>query len=261
VAQSSRSLILDSVGSTNREAFALAEAGETGPLWLMARRQTAGRGRADRQWVSVPGNLHASLLMPLDCPPGTLPQLSLVAGVAVVDGIRHATGGGPAGLRLKWPNDVLIGHAKCAGILVETSRLLQILPPALHPGPGVAVIGVGIDLVAHPGNLGRAATDLAAHGCRVSPELVLGSLSEAMHNWLGLWDGGRNFPGVRQAWLDRAGPAGERVTVDIGRERIEGTFVDLDAEGALVILDRHGQRRTVTFGDVILDAAAPQDRT
>ena len=54
MAQSFRSLILDSVGSTNREAFALAEAGETGPLWIMARRQTAGRGRADRQWVSRP---------------------------------------------------------------------------------------------------------------------------------------------------------------------------------------------------------------
>ena len=80
-----------------------------------------------------------------------------------------------------------------------------------------------------------------------------------MHNWLGRWDGGRGFAGVRQAWLDRAGPAGERVTVDTGRERIEGTFADLDAEGALVICDRHGQRRTVTFGDVTLDAAAPQD--
>ena len=54
-------------------------------------------------------------------------------------------------------------------------------------------------------------------------------------------------------------PVGERVTVDTGRERIEGTFADLDAEGALVICDRHGQRRTVTFGDVTLDAAAPQD--
>jgi BirA family biotin operon repressor/biotin-[acetyl-CoA-carboxylase] ligase len=124
VAQSYRSLILDSVGSTNREAFALAEAGETGPLWIMARRQTAGRGRADRPWVSVPGNLHASLLIQLECLPGALPQLSLVAGVAVVDAIRHATGGGPADLRLKWPNDVLIGQAKCAGILSDASRRL-----------------------------------------------------------------------------------------------------------------------------------------
>ncbi len=302
MAQSLRSLILDQVGSTNREAFALAEAGEAGPLWIMARRQTAGRGRADRHWVSVPGNLHASLLTQLPSPSGALPQLSLVAGVATVDAIRQATGGGPAGLRLKWPNDVLIGRAKCAGILIETSGPPQPRPDSPPPcgeGLGVgglptsdvlqspprcpsptrgegtlrlaprpnsehkyavtAVIGIGIDLAWHPSDLGRAATDLAEHGFRVSPEAVLRSLSLTMHNWLAAWDGGRGFPGVRQAWLERAGPAGETVSVDTGRERIEGTFADLDAEGALVICDRHGQRRTVTFGDVTLVAAAPQE--
>jgi BirA family transcriptional regulator, biotin operon repressor / biotin---[acetyl-CoA-carboxylase] ligase len=251
VAQPYRSLVLDNVGSTNREAFALAEVGEKGPLWIVARRQTAGRGRRDRPWVSASGNLHASLLVQLPSPRGLLPQLSLVAGVATIDAIRQATGGGPAGLRLKWPNDVMIGPAKCAGILIESLSDRR---------AATVVIGIGIDLVWHPGELGRAATDLAAHGCRVSPEVVLGSLGEAMHNGLGLWDGGRGFASVRQAWLDRAGPTGERVTVDTGRERIEGTFADLDAEGALVICDRHGQRRTVTFGDVTLDAAAPQDR-
>lgn len=252
MAQLYRSLILDSVGSTNREAFALAEAGEAGPVWVVARRQTAGRGRGDRPWVSAPGNLHASLLSQLPSPRGLLPQLSLVAGVATIDAVRRATGGGPAGLRLKWPNDMLIGPAKCAGILIESVSGRR---------AATVVIGIGIDLAWHPAGLGRAATDLAEHGCQVAPEVALGSLSEAMHNWLRVWDGGRGFAGVRQAWLDRAGPAGERVTVDTGRERIEGTFADLDAEGALVISDRHGQRRTVTFGDVTLDAAAPQDRT
>jgi BirA family transcriptional regulator, biotin operon repressor / biotin---[acetyl-CoA-carboxylase] ligase len=250
VAQSFRSLVLDQVGSTNREAFALAEAGETGPLWIMARRQTAGRGRSDRPWVSVPGNLHASLLVQLPDPPGALPQLSLLTGVAVVDAIRQTTGGGPAGLRLKWPNDVLIGQAKCAGILIESISSRK---------AATVVIGIGIDLAWHPGDLGRAAADLAQHGCQTPPEAMLGSLSEAMHNWLAAWDGGRGFSAVRQAWLERAGPAGERMTVNTGRNRIEGTFADLDAEGALVICDGHGQRRTVTFGDVTLVAAAPQE--
>jgi BirA family biotin operon repressor/biotin-[acetyl-CoA-carboxylase] ligase len=249
VAQSFRSLVLDQVGSTNREAFALAESGEAGPLWIMARRQTAGRGRADRQWVSTPGNLHASLMTEVACPPAALPQLSLLAGVAVLDAIQQATAGGPPGLRLKWPNDVLIGQAKCAGILIES----------LTAEHGIAAaIGIGIDLASHPGNLGRAATHLAEHGHQVAPEAMLASLAEAMQRWLAVWDSGRGFPGVRQAWLERAGPAGEMCTVDTGRERIEGMFADLDAEGALVIRDGHGQRRTVTFGDVTLAAAAPQ---
>jgi len=250
VAQPFRSLVLDQVGSTNREAFALAEAGEPGPLWIMARRQSAGRRRADRRWVSVPGNLHASLLLHLPHPPGATPQLSLVAGVATVDAIRHATEGGPAGLRLKWPNDVLIGQAKCAGILIESLTGAHIATIA---------IGIGIDLAWHPDDLGRAATDLAEHGCHVSPEAVLGSLARATQDWLAAWDGGIGFARVRQAWLDRAGPAGEACTVNTGQERLEGTFAGLDAEGALVICDAHGQRRTVTFGDVALVAAAPQE--
>jgi BirA family biotin operon repressor/biotin-[acetyl-CoA-carboxylase] ligase len=250
VAQSFRSLILDQVGSTNREAFALAEAGEAGPLWIMARRQTAGRGRADRQWLSAPGNLHASLLIQIDCPPTTVPQLSLLAGIATIDAIRMAARGGPAGLRLKWPNDVLIGRLKCAGILAESVAARQAI---------TAVIGIGINLAWHPIAMRRPATNLAEHGCHVSPEAMLSSLAGAMQRWLAAWDGGRGFAAVRQAWLDRAGPAGERVLVDTGRERIVGTFADLDAEGALVIADRHGQRRAVTFGDVTLNAAAPQD--
>jgi BirA family biotin operon repressor/biotin-[acetyl-CoA-carboxylase] ligase len=299
VAQSFRSLVLDQVGSTNREAFALAEAGVPGPLWVMARRQTAGRGRADRQWVSAPGNLHASLLIGLACPPTAVPQLSLLAGVATLDAIRQATGGGPPGLRLKWPNDILIGPAKCAGILVETSGSFQrrvqcgeaashrsvgaialgtvapyaSLPcpsptrgegsqrPAPHPNSVTAVIGIGIDLAWHPTAMHRAATDLAAHGCHVAPEAMLAELAEAMQRWFAVWDGGRGFHSVRRAWLERAGPMGEMCTVDTGRERIGGAFAGLDADGALIVSDRHGQRRTVTFGDVALAGPpeAPQE--
>ena len=252
MAQSFRSLILDQVGSTNREAFALAEAGVPGPLWIMARRQTAGRGRVDRQWVSAPGNLHASLLIGLDCPPTAVPQLSLLAGVATISAIRRAAVGGPepVGLRLKWPNDILIGHAKCAGILCES---------VAGPQVTTAVLGIGIDLAWHPTAMHRAATDLAAHGCRIEPEAMLAILNEVMQHWLAIWDDGRDFHSVRQAWLERAGPVGELCTVDTGRERIGGAFAGLDADGALIISDRHGQRRTVTFGDVALAGPAPPE--
>jgi BirA family biotin operon repressor/biotin-[acetyl-CoA-carboxylase] ligase len=307
VAQSFRSLILDHVGSTNREAFALAEAGVSGPLWIMARRQSAGRGRSDRQWVSAPGNLHASLLICLDCPATAVAQLSLLAGVAAIDAIRRAAvaGGGvePIGLRLKWPNDILIDGAKCAGILVETSgafpgrRRVASRPPS-GEGPGMvggtptldvlqsslqspslsatrvegtlsppssstftAVIGVGIDLAWHPTAMHRAATDLAAHGCRIEPEAMLASLAEAMQHWLGVWDSGSAFHSIRAAWLERAGPVGEMCTVDTGRERIAGAFADLDPNGALIICDSDGRRRVVTFGDVALDGTAAGTHT
>ena len=240
-----RSLVLDQVGSTNREAFALAACGQVGPLWIMARRQSSGRGRYNRHWASEPGNLHSSLLVELACAPGVVPQLALLAGVATVDAIRRAAD--PAGLRLKWPNDILIGHAKCAGILAESMASQHAV---------TAVIGIGVNLAWHPEDLGRSATHLAEHGPQVSPETMLGHLAEAMQHWLAEWNCGAEFVRVRRAWLERAGPAGESCSVDTGSERIAGTFVDLDPHGALVLRDGHGRQRTVTFGDVAL--AAPQ---
>jgi BirA family biotin operon repressor/biotin-[acetyl-CoA-carboxylase] ligase len=247
-----RSVILDEVDSTNRDAFQRAEAGEVGPLWIMARRQTAGRGRSGRQWASEPGNLYASLLVKLACSPAVVPQLSLLAGVAVVDAIGQAAGGVASGLRLKWPNDVLIGQAKCAGILAESVSGHDAV---------IAVIGTGLNLAWHPIDLGRAATSVAAHGVQVSPETMLGLLAAAMQRWLAVWECGKGFALVRSAWLERAGPAGERCTVHTGTERIEGTFVGLDPGGALLMQDREGRQRSITFGDVMLATADAGDAT
>jgi BirA family biotin operon repressor/biotin-[acetyl-CoA-carboxylase] ligase len=73
-----------------------------------------------------------------------------------------------------------------------------------------------------------------------------------MERWLGLWDAGNGFARVRTAWLGHGGRAGESLSVDTGKEKIAGTFVDLDADGALLMRDGHGARRRVTFGDVTL---------
>jgi BirA family biotin operon repressor/biotin-[acetyl-CoA-carboxylase] ligase len=200
--------------------------------------------------VSEPGNLYASLVVGLACPPALVPQLSLLAGVATIEAIAEAGGDGLGGLRLKWPNDVLIGHAKCAGILAES----------LANGVSVtAVIGIGINLAWHPADLGRAATNLAEHGVVIAPEAMLPVLDAAMQRWLAVWDGGTGFPRVREAWLAHAGPAGEACTANTGTEQIAGTFLGLDPGGALLLRDGQGRRRTVTFGDVAVAAAASGD--
>jgi BirA family biotin operon repressor/biotin-[acetyl-CoA-carboxylase] ligase len=244
-----RSVFLDEVGSTNTVAFDHARAGEKGPLWIVAGRQTQGRGRSGRAWTSVEGNLYASVLQRLACSPGVVHQLSLVAGVAVIEAIRGVAGEKPIpGLRLKWPNDVLMGEAKCAGILAESQM-------GDRGAEVTAVIGTGINLISHPRNLQRATTDLAAHGTKATPETMLAALAPSMARWLGIWDGGHGFARVRAAWLGHGGTVGESLSVDTGRERIAGTFVDLDADGALVMRDGQGARRRVTFGDVTLARA------
>ena len=246
-----RSVILDEIDSTNREAFQRAEAGEVGPLWIMARRQTAGRGRSGRQWASEPGNLYASLLVRLACPPAVVPQLSLLAGVAVVDAIGQAAGGAPAGLRLKWPNDVLIGQAKCAGILAESISGHDAVTAVIGTGHQSRLASDRSGPRGHrPGRARRAG--IARRPCWAfwRQPCSIGSRCGSC---------GKGFARVRAAWLERAGPVGESCSVNTGAERIEGTFVGLDPGGALLMQDREGRQRSITFGDVMLATADAGD--
>jgi len=254
VAQPARTIVLEEVGSTNTEAFRRAEAGERGPLWIVARRQTQGRGRSGRSWGSEPGNLYTSLLQTIACPASAVHQIALLAGVAVFDAIRTAAAGVHLeGLRLKWPNDVLIDQAKCVGILAECVS-------SPEGGTVTAVIGIGINTAWHPVDLGRPATHLAAHGLEVEPDAMLQALAVSMQRWIDAWQGGTGFAQVRAAWLERAGPIGEATTVDTGTERIGGTFLGLDADGALLLRDTHGRQRKVSYGDVTLVKPAREGR-
>ncbi|WP_238307090.1 biotin--[acetyl-CoA-carboxylase] ligase, partial [Methylobacterium gregans] len=133
------------LGSTNAEALALARAGETGPLWIAARMQEAGRGRRGNAWASLPGNLAVSVLWPVSgIDPERLATLGFVAGVALAEALDASCGTAPGcqpgaadrSFRLKWPNDVLCANAKLAGILLEAE--------SLPGGRRAAVIGFGV---------------------------------------------------------------------------------------------------------------------
>jgi BirA family biotin operon repressor/biotin-[acetyl-CoA-carboxylase] ligase len=241
-------LRFDDIDSTNAEGMRLAAAGETGPLWISARNQTLGRGRSGRAWASVPGNLFASLLVPVHCPPAAAHQISLVSGVAVYDAVRRAANAAEveiSGLRLKWPNDLLVGGAKVAGIL----------PESIGPGESerrIFVIGVGMNLAGHPEGLGRSVTHLAEQGVAIAPDAMLRHLAGSLDMWLERWNGGAGFTAVREAWLERAGPVGEAMTIDTGRGKIDGRYQGIDADGALLVRDPQGQELRFTYGDVLL---------
>ena len=223
-----------------------------GPLWVLADRQTAGRG-------ALGPDVGVSARQP-QCKPHSLAvvpdraraQLSLVAGGRHR---RHPHGGIAAllaGLRLKWPNDILIGSAKIGGILVESTMRA--------PGARVAaIVGVGLDLAAAPPELGPAATYLAAHGLPLSPREALCFLAGAMETWLAVWNEGAGFARVRAAWLERAGAPGEPLAVHSNAGRIEGRFVGLDEEGALLIAGADGRELRFAFGDVSLAPTPPQN--
>lgn len=234
----------DSVASTNDEALALARRGECGPLWVVASRQTAGRGRSGRSWQSPPGNLHASLLLPVGAPAANVPQLALVAGVGLFDAVAAAVGESPlADLRLKWPNDILVGTAKLGGILVESSR---------NGAAAAAAIGIGVNVTTAPAVPGRVVTSLASLGVRVARDRLLEELSRGLLGWIARWGDGRGFAEVRSAWVARAGAIGEPIVVRSATGEIAGLYRGLDEDGALLVEAEEGRTIKVSHGDVEL---------
>lgn len=234
-----RHIFHETLGSTNAEALARARAGERGPLWITAKVQTAGRGRRGSQWVSPPGNLYATLLLTEPSPASLAPQLSFVAALALHDGIADcAPQIGPL-LKLKWPNDVLIGQAKVAGILIEGES---------EP-PFAVAVGIGVNCTSHPSNTAYPAVDLAAAGAVVAPEALLVSLAAAMRERLQQWNRGQGFAAVRADWLKRAAGLGESLQVRLPEREVSGRFEGLDDAGRL-LLEQAGRVTAITAGEV-----------
>jgi BirA family transcriptional regulator, biotin operon repressor / biotin---[acetyl-CoA-carboxylase] ligase len=241
-----RIIRLTETGSTNKDAMRLAFQGEPLPLWVAAERQTGGRGRQGRTWTSLPGNLHASVAFATSAPPHAAGQLALVAGLMFYEAVAQTTDLARGGLlRLKWPNDLLIGGAKTGGILVES----MVSPPASHASL-IVVIGFGLNIVNVP-EIDQPVTSLVASGAPVDSEFVLAALAEGCETWLDTWDEGRGFDKIRAAWLMRGGPVGEPISVNTGRGRVSGTFRGVSATGALLV-DVDGRLEEFNFGDVAL---------
>jgi BirA family biotin operon repressor/biotin-[acetyl-CoA-carboxylase] ligase len=241
-ASGARLVNLDTVGSTNAEAFARARAGERGPLWITARRQTAGRGRRGRLWVSEPGNLYASLLLTDPAPPPRAAELSLVAALAVHDALAECAPALGPRLQVKWPNDIVCDGAKLAGILVEGESA---------PGrPLAVVIGIGVNCAHYPADAAYPATSVKEAGALVVPETLAQALISAMAGRLAEWDRGENFAAIRTAWLRRAAGLGAPARVRLPEREVEGVVETLDEVGRLVLRLPDGRHERIAAGDM-----------
>lgn len=250
-----RLVCFDTVGSTNAEALARARAGEAGPLWLAARRQTAGRGRRGRGWESPPGNLAASLLRVF--PPGHPPPAALgfVAGIALVRALDACLPAASSRLALKWPNDVLCDGAKLAGILLESERLAG--------GAFALAIGIGVNIVSAPDLPGRKTARLADLDPALDAETLMTALGEAWIDAESVWDEGRGLPAIRDLWLARAAGLSAPIAVQSADAVIRGIFETIDEEGRLVVRLADGSASRIASGDVHFGNAAglPADPT
>jgi BirA family biotin operon repressor/biotin-[acetyl-CoA-carboxylase] ligase len=241
-----RLVVRETVGSTNDDASALARAGADEGTIVWAHRQTAGRGRLGRSWASPPGNLFMSLVLRPDIRPARAPELSFVAAVALAETVA-ATVPATAPVTLAWPNDLMLGGRKAAGILLEASTT-----PA--GALDFVVLGIGVNVTNHPSDVRRPATDLVREGAATTAADLLAALAGRLASWTARWraDG---FAPVRAAWLARAAGIGAPIDVRLGNALISGRFADLDDDGAMIIETADGTCRRVTAGDIVEQSA------
>jgi BirA family biotin operon repressor/biotin-[acetyl-CoA-carboxylase] ligase len=250
-----------STGSTNADVLALARDGAAEGVVVVADHQTAGRGRYDRTWVAPPGgSLLASVLLR---PPSPVASATTMAtAVALAEAVEETTGVSPG---LKWPNDLVLpgegGERKLAGILAEADWPASATISAGWREPmeherAVVVVGVGLN-VSWPEDdeATRAVADTAVALNWVTPvpidrvDLIVAFLRRLEGSYGQLVSGG---PGAAMdEWRRRSATLGRRVRVDLGPDYVEGTAVDVTAEGHLVVEALGGRRRTFAVGDVI----------
>jgi BirA family biotin operon repressor/biotin-[acetyl-CoA-carboxylase] ligase len=231
----------EEIDSTNEEARRLALAGVGGPLWLVADRQTKGRGRRGRNWQSPQGNLAATLLLSPAMPIAQCAQLSFVAALGASDAVGRCAP--RAEMKVKWPNDVLADEKKIAGILLESTSKDGARPDWL-------AIGFGINLASHPADTEFPATSIAGLGEKSpAPHAALDCLAASWSKWYEVWSE-RGFEPIRDAWLARAARLGAGIRARVADIEVVGMFEGIDADGALNLRESTGRMRRISAGEV-----------
>jgi BirA family transcriptional regulator, biotin operon repressor / biotin---[acetyl-CoA-carboxylase] ligase len=238
----------DEIDSTILEARRRAERSEVGPVWLIARTQTAGRGRRGRAWSSLDGNLMATYLFAAKRPPAEIALLSFATGLAIAEAVEEIIGAGQA--TLKWPNDVLIGGAKISGIMLDSGSLGD-------SGIWVA-LAFGVNLAVAPENLDQRTTSLPSllppDAPAPEPLDFLARVRPKLEGYAVRMER-EGFEPLRQAWLKRAHGLGHTARVVQGEQTLEGRIAGLSSRGELE-LDTSEGRRLIAAGDVFLPNAA-----
>lgn len=235
-------LSFDSLDSTNEEAKRLARSGGSHGAVIWAKKQSEGKGRLGRTWLSSEGNLFVSMLLQPEKQMAELGQLSFVASIAVLDAIAPMLAD-KSELKTKWPNDVLLSERKLGGILLESFRTDGC-------DKSWVVVGVGINIDSFPPRTEFPAICLKDAGVElVSAKIIL---SRFIHHFIERYDqwNSKGFAPIRKDWLAQAWHLKEHIIARLPDSEIEGIFEGIDENGSLTIKLDNGKKQTIHAGDV-----------
>lgn len=230
--------VCDETESTNEDVKREAAAGAPEGLVIQSRIQTAGKGRQGRVWSSPAGNVYASMLLRPRCHPQEAGLYTFVTALAISDAVADLLP--QAEIKLKWPNDVLVGGKKICGILLEAGPLQGQDVPWL-------VIGTGINVATHPDQALYPTTSLKEEGANKTADEVLALYLQHFAKWQNVYKT-KGFAPLRERWLDRAQKGG--MIARLPALEIAGEFETLDENGFLVLRLTDGSVRTIAAADV-----------
>lgn len=230
--------------STNDVIEKLARDGAKEGVVVFAETQTKGRGRLGRHWVSPKGKgLWFSILLRPSLPPHAVTRVTIASATAVARAIRKQTGLRP---QIKWPNDILFGEKKAAGILTELSAELDKIK--------YVILGIGVDvnLAAEelPGSLRSIATSLRIESGEAWPRAALAAeiLRQFDYDYRRIASG--DFDEVADEWVSQCSTIGRQVSIQMGTQTVHGRAEALDSDGALLLRTAHGRLERIMGGDV-----------
>ncbi len=227
----------DVVDDVIEEAKRLAASGAEEGTLVWALEQRAGRARLQRHWVSPPGNLYCALLLRLDDPAERAAQTCYVAILSLAAALAELIG--PAELRFRWPNDILIGEGKAAGVWLAAS------PRNAADSFEWLIVGAAANINSHPPDIASAA--IAPYSDRyggVSPADALEGYCRHFLSWINRW-AEEGFAAVQKPWLQRANNVGEVAKIALATEALSGTLAGLDEGGAAVLRLSNGATRRI----------------
>jgi BirA family biotin operon repressor/biotin-[acetyl-CoA-carboxylase] ligase len=228
----------EALDSTMLKAAELSASGAAPGTVVVADCQTAGQGRLGRSWHSEPGKgLYMTEILRPELPADALPVITLALGLAAADAITQVAG---VACDLRWPNDVLTGGRKCAGILAQ-----------LHNKVLLAGIGVNVNHDSFPEDIAQIATSLkAASGREQSRDALLTSLIGSIDTWLEVLFKDGKAEIVRRFTVASGYAHGKRVIIDQGAGEVRGITDGLNANGFLYVREDNGRRTLIVAGGV-----------
>ena len=236
-------VILDETESTNSEALKLAKSTDR-PTFVVAKKQTNGRGRSDRSWSDPSGNFSGSILIKIDEDLQNLALRSFVAALSVFDALEQKIGEEHE-LLIKWPNDLLLNGRKICGILLETRNCGT---------TSALIIGIGVNLLSSPNldqiknSTTKPGSILGETGVKLDPI----DFSKSIAHCYALRENQLRtvgFPKIREIWMDRAAKLGKKITARTPNFEYHGIFDSVDEKGQLVMVN-NGEKKKISAAEI-----------